>query len=173
MRFTILEEIKSTLPKSLFYNYYSQIKSNQMLVFDRKSDFILNISQESYLWGNSWRCNSLSPGCLLYIFCHFPVVSDWCMFSRVSFGQRRRSYCTHASWTIGWSHHRYLGSGDLDLGRKITWHTTPWMLHFNWRRLGESPLIDLWNQPIYSLRYPKKYSVSIARNTNKVLAFLF
>ena len=28
MRFTILEEIKSTLPKSLFYNQYSQIKSN-------------------------------------------------------------------------------------------------------------------------------------------------
>ena len=28
MRFTILEEIKSTLPKSLFYNYYSQIKPN-------------------------------------------------------------------------------------------------------------------------------------------------
>ena len=27
MRFTILEEIKSTLPKSLFDNYYSQIKS--------------------------------------------------------------------------------------------------------------------------------------------------
>ena len=26
MRFTTLEEIKSTLPKSLFYNYYSQIK---------------------------------------------------------------------------------------------------------------------------------------------------
>jgi len=35
MRFTILEEIKSTLPKSLFYNYYStnQIK---MLVFDER-----------------------------------------------------------------------------------------------------------------------------------------
>ena len=30
MRFTILEEIKSTLPKSLFYNQYSQIKSNQI-----------------------------------------------------------------------------------------------------------------------------------------------
>ena len=31
MVFTILEEIKSTLPKSLFYNnYYSQIKSNQI-----------------------------------------------------------------------------------------------------------------------------------------------
>ena len=30
MRFTILEEIKSTFPKSLFYNYYSQIKSNQI-----------------------------------------------------------------------------------------------------------------------------------------------
>ena len=31
MRFTILEEIKSTLPKSLFYNdYYPQIKSNQI-----------------------------------------------------------------------------------------------------------------------------------------------
>ena len=28
MRFTILEEIKSTLPKSLFYNQYSQIQSN-------------------------------------------------------------------------------------------------------------------------------------------------
>ena len=28
MRFTILEEIKSTLPKSLFCNNYSQIKSN-------------------------------------------------------------------------------------------------------------------------------------------------
>ena len=28
MRFTILEEIKSTLPRSLFHNYYSQIKSN-------------------------------------------------------------------------------------------------------------------------------------------------
>ena len=28
MRFTILEEIKSTLPKSLFYNQYSQIKLN-------------------------------------------------------------------------------------------------------------------------------------------------
>ena len=28
MRFTILEEIKSTLPKSLFYNHFSQIKSN-------------------------------------------------------------------------------------------------------------------------------------------------
>ena len=28
MRFAILEEIKSTLPKSLFYNQYSQIKSN-------------------------------------------------------------------------------------------------------------------------------------------------
>ena len=36
MRFTILEEIKSTVPKSLFYNYYSQIKSNQMLVFDER-----------------------------------------------------------------------------------------------------------------------------------------
>ena len=36
MRFTILDEIKSTLPKSLFYNYYSQIKSNQMLVFDER-----------------------------------------------------------------------------------------------------------------------------------------
>ena len=36
MRFTILEEIKSTLPKPLFYNYYSQIKSNQMLVFDER-----------------------------------------------------------------------------------------------------------------------------------------
>ena len=36
MRFTIPEEIKSTLPKSLFYNYYSQIKSNQMLVFDER-----------------------------------------------------------------------------------------------------------------------------------------
>ena len=33
MRCTVLEEIKSTLPKSLFYNHYSQIKSNQMLVF--------------------------------------------------------------------------------------------------------------------------------------------
>ena len=30
MRFTILEEIKSTLPKSLFYDHYSQIKSNQI-----------------------------------------------------------------------------------------------------------------------------------------------
>ena len=30
MRFTILEEIKSTLPKSLFYNYYLQIKSIKM-----------------------------------------------------------------------------------------------------------------------------------------------
>jgi len=30
MRFTILEEIKSTLPKSLFHNYYSQIKSIQI-----------------------------------------------------------------------------------------------------------------------------------------------
>ena len=30
MRFTILAEIKSTLPKSLFYNHYSQIKSNQI-----------------------------------------------------------------------------------------------------------------------------------------------
>ena len=28
MRFIILEEIKSTLPKSLFYNQYSQIQSN-------------------------------------------------------------------------------------------------------------------------------------------------
>ena len=36
MHFTILKEIKSTLPKSLFYNYYSQIKSNQMLVFDER-----------------------------------------------------------------------------------------------------------------------------------------
>jgi len=36
MRFTILEEIKSTLPKSLFYKYYSQMKSNQMLVFDER-----------------------------------------------------------------------------------------------------------------------------------------
>ena len=39
MHFTIiLEEIKSTLPKSLFYSYYStnQIKSNQMLVFDER-----------------------------------------------------------------------------------------------------------------------------------------
>ena len=41
MRFTIVEEIKSTLPKPLFYNYYSQIKSNQiesnqMLVFDER-----------------------------------------------------------------------------------------------------------------------------------------
>ena len=36
MRFTVLEEIKSTLPKSLFYDYYSQIKSNQMLVFDER-----------------------------------------------------------------------------------------------------------------------------------------
>ena len=36
MRFTIPEEIKSTMPKSLFYNYYSQIKSNQMLVFDER-----------------------------------------------------------------------------------------------------------------------------------------
>ena len=34
MRFTILEEIKWTLLKSLFYNYYSQIISNQMLVVD-------------------------------------------------------------------------------------------------------------------------------------------
>ena len=33
MCFTILEEIKSTLPKSLFYKYYSQIKLIQMLVF--------------------------------------------------------------------------------------------------------------------------------------------
>jgi len=30
IRFTILEEIKSTPPKSLFYNYYSQIKSIQI-----------------------------------------------------------------------------------------------------------------------------------------------
>ena len=30
MHFTILEEIKSTLPKSLFYNHYSQIKSNDV-----------------------------------------------------------------------------------------------------------------------------------------------
>ena len=31
MRFTILEEIKSTLPKSLFYNYIiPQIKSSQI-----------------------------------------------------------------------------------------------------------------------------------------------
>ena len=38
MRFTILEELKSTLPKSLFYNYCStnQIKPNQMLVFDER-----------------------------------------------------------------------------------------------------------------------------------------
>ena len=36
MRLTILEEIKSTLPKSIFYNYYSQTKSNQMLVFDER-----------------------------------------------------------------------------------------------------------------------------------------
>ena len=28
MRFTILEEIKSTLSESVFYKYYSQIKSN-------------------------------------------------------------------------------------------------------------------------------------------------
>ena len=37
MRFTILEEIKSTLPKSLFYNYYSQIKPNEMLVLRKGS----------------------------------------------------------------------------------------------------------------------------------------
>ena len=38
MRFTVLEEIKSTLPKSLFHNNYSQIKSNQMLVFDKREN---------------------------------------------------------------------------------------------------------------------------------------
>ena len=38
MRFTILEEMKSTLPKSLFCNYYSQIKSNQKLVFDERGN---------------------------------------------------------------------------------------------------------------------------------------
>ena len=38
MRFTILEEIKSTLPKLLFYDYYnySQIKSNKMLDIDER-----------------------------------------------------------------------------------------------------------------------------------------
>lgn len=78
------------------------------------------------------------------------------MFSRVSSGQRRRSYCTQSSWTIRWNHHRYLGSGELDLGRNIIWQTTPWMLRLNWSRLGESPLIDLWNQSIYSPRYAKQ-----------------
>ena len=36
MCLTIPEEIESAMPKSLFYNYYSQIKSNQMLVFDER-----------------------------------------------------------------------------------------------------------------------------------------
>ena len=78
------------------------------------------------------------------------------MFSRVSSGQRHRSYCRQSSWTIRWNHHRYLGSGELDLGRNIIWQTTPWMLRLNWSRLGESPLIDLWNQSIYSSRYVKQ-----------------
>ena len=78
------------------------------------------------------------------------------MFSRVFSGQRHRSYCTQSSWTIRWNHHRYLGSGELDLGRNIIWQTTPWMLRLNWSRLGESPLIDLWNQSIYSPRYAKQ-----------------
>ena len=37
MRFTILEEIKSTLPKSLFYNQYSQIKSNAVFWWEGKT----------------------------------------------------------------------------------------------------------------------------------------
>lgn len=123
---------------------------------ERRSIFILNISKESYLWCNSWLCNSFSPRCLLYIFCRFPLVSDWCMFSCVSSGQRHRSYCTQSSWTIRWNHHRYLGSGGLDLGRNIIWQNTPWMLRLNWSRLGESPLIDLWNRSIYSSRYAKQ-----------------
>ena len=40
--FTILEEleIKSTLPKTLFYNYYStnQMKSSQMLAFNERGE---------------------------------------------------------------------------------------------------------------------------------------
>jgi len=50
MRFTILEEIKSTLSKSLFYNHYSQITSNQILVFDerRKPEYLgKNLSWQS------------------------------------------------------------------------------------------------------------------------------
>jgi len=35
MCFTILEEIKSRLPKSLFYKYYSQIKSNVVVFYER------------------------------------------------------------------------------------------------------------------------------------------
>ena len=37
MRFTILEEIKSTLPKSSFYNQYSQIKPNAGLLMRGKN----------------------------------------------------------------------------------------------------------------------------------------
>ena len=36
MRFTILEEIKSTLPKSLFLQSLFTNQSNQMLVFDER-----------------------------------------------------------------------------------------------------------------------------------------
>ena len=63
MRFKILEEIKSTLPKSLFYNYRStnQIKSNQLLVFDERGKPVYpgeNLSEQSREPTNSiqiWR----------------------------------------------------------------------------------------------------------------------
>ena len=51
--FTILEEIKSTLPKSLFYNYYSQIKSNQM------SNIGFWWDGETLSWQSRERANSI------------------------------------------------------------------------------------------------------------------
>ena len=59
MRFTIPEEIESTLPKSLFYSYYSQIKSNQMLVFDERG--IENGSTREKPIMADWRTNKLNP----------------------------------------------------------------------------------------------------------------
>ena len=58
MRFTILEDIKSTLPKSLFYNYYSQIKSTQMLVFDERGK--PEYPGKKPLMAE-WRTNKLNP----------------------------------------------------------------------------------------------------------------
>ena len=51
MRFTVLEEIKSTLPKSLFYNQYSQIKSNAGFWWEGKTGVPAgeNLSYLNYL----------------------------------------------------------------------------------------------------------------------------
>ena len=69
MCFTILGEIKSTLPKSQFCNYYSQIKSNQMLAFDERGKPEYpgkNLSWQSRERTNSihvWhRVRKLNPG---------------------------------------------------------------------------------------------------------------